>query len=127
VRRGIPGQLVVAVGEGSWGGAQGSHGSAAQVAARAACRPVLGAHACSRRLHGAHVNLGIGGAYGPVGGRWRRPALHLRKGRVVLTVLAERYGLLVVAAAGLWYGGYWLGFNNGGGPRVPLPSTRRSD
>jgi hypothetical protein len=106
VQRGSPGQQAVAVGEGSWGGAPGSHGSAAPVAARAACRLVLGAHDCSRRLHGAHVNLVIGGACDLIGGRWWRPALHLRKGRVVLIVLTESYGLLVVAAAGLWCGGY---------------------
>jgi hypothetical protein len=34
--------------------------------------------------------------------------------------------LLVVATAGLWRGGYRLGMNNGGGPRVSLAPRQRS-
>jgi hypothetical protein len=44
----------------------------------------------------------------------------------VIALLAERYGLLVVAVASLWHGGYWLNMNNGGGPRVYLAPRQRS-
>jgi hypothetical protein len=44
----------------------------------------------------------------------------------VMALLAERYGLLVVAVASLWHGGYWLSMNNGGGPRVYLVPRQRS-
>jgi hypothetical protein len=71
------------------------------VAVRTAHRLVLGARACRHRLPGASANLGIGGAHGPVGGRLQRPALHLREVRVVIAVLAKRYGLLVVVATGI--------------------------
>jgi hypothetical protein len=67
---------------------------------------VLGARACSHRLHGARINFGVGGAPGPFDGRWQWPALHLCEVRVVMAVLPKRYGLLVVAAVDLWRGGY---------------------
>jgi hypothetical protein len=44
---------------------------------------------------------------------------------VVMEVLAKRYGLLVVAAIGLWHGGYWLDMNNGDGPRGSLAPKQR--
>jgi hypothetical protein len=74
------------------------------VAARAVHRPVLGACACSRRLRGDRVNIGVVGARGPIGRKWQRPAFHLREVRMVMAVLIERYGLLAVAAAGFWRG-----------------------
>jgi hypothetical protein len=73
---------------------------------RVAQRLVLGACACSRRLLGSSVNLDVGGSRGLVGGRWEQPIFHLCEVHVVIAVLAERYGLLVVATAGLWHGGY---------------------
>jgi hypothetical protein len=104
-----------------------SRGSPAAVATRAAQWPALGARACSCRLCGVHVNLGLGGAHGPIGGRWQWPALHLREVLVVLAVLAKCYGLLAAVAAGLWHGGYWVDMNTRGGPRVPLTPSRRSN
>jgi hypothetical protein len=85
----------------------GGDGSRAALAERAARRPVLGACAsCIHRLHGTPINLGVGDPRSSVGGRWQQPSLHLREVRVVLAVLAERYGLRVVDAIGLWRGGY---------------------
>jgi hypothetical protein len=49
--------------------ALGSHGLVA-VVAWATWRLVLGARVCSCRLRGTRVNLCIGDARGPVGGRW---------------------------------------------------------
>jgi hypothetical protein len=72
-------------------------------------------------------NLHVGGAHDLVGGRWQQPALHLCEVLVLMVVLAEHYGLLVVAATGLWHGGYLVGMNNGGGSMIPLAPRRRSN
>jgi hypothetical protein len=40
--------------------------------------------------------------------------LYLHEVRVVVAVVHEHNRLLVVAAACLWCGGYWLSMNNGG-------------
>jgi hypothetical protein len=37
-----------------------------------------------------------------------------------MAVLVELFGLLGVAAAGWWRGGYWLGLNNGGLTLAPF-------
>jgi hypothetical protein len=103
------------------------HGSPAAVATRAARRPALEARACSCRLCGVHVNLGVGGVHGPIGGKWQWPALHLREVLVVLAVLAKCYGLVAVVAAGLWRGGYWVDMNTRGGSRVLLAPSQRSN